>query len=91
MGSKIIQLDRRDFESSRCENEPRKSKSSHLGYFGIYIKKEFRNLRIGTHLISKIIEIARQIDFKIIQLSVFASNKRVIHIYEKFGFQEVGE
>lgn len=70
--------------------EPRKGKASHVGYFGIYIKKEFRNLGIGTRLISKIIEIARQKSVNIIQLCVFASNSRAIHVYKKFGFQEAG-
>jgi len=70
--------------------EPREGKASHVGYFGIYLKNEFRNLGIGTRLIRKIIEVARQKDFEIIQLYVFASNKKAIHIYKKFGFQEVG-
>lgn len=70
--------------------EPKEGKASHVGYFGIYLKKEFRNLGIGTRLIRKIIEVARQKNFEIIQLYVFASNKQAIHTYKKFGFQEVG-
>ena len=70
--------------------EPREGKASHVGYFGIYLKKEFRNLGIGTRLIRKIIEVARQKNFEIIQLYVFASNEQAIHTYKKFGFQEVG-
>lgn len=70
--------------------EPREGKASHVGYFGIYLKKEFRNLGIGTRLIRKIVEVARQKNLEIIQLYVFASNKQAIHTYKKFGFQEVG-
>jgi len=70
--------------------EPREGKASHVGYFGIYLKKEFRSLGIGTRLIRKIIEVARQKNLEIIQLYVFASNKQAIHIYKKFGFQEAG-
>ncbi len=70
--------------------EPREGKASHVGHFGIYLKKEFRNLGIGTRLIGKIIEVARQKNFETIQLYVFASNEQAIHTYKKFGFQEVG-
>jgi len=70
--------------------EPKQGKASHRAYFGIYLKKEFRNMGIGTRLISKIIEIARQMKFETIELTVFALNQRALHIYSKFGFQEVG-
>jgi len=45
---------------------------------------------IGTRLISKIIEIARQKKFETMELTVFALNQRALHLYRKFGFQEVG-
>jgi len=70
--------------------EPRQGKASHRAYFGIYIKKEFRNMGIGTRLINKIIEIARQKKIEIIELTVFALNQRALNVYSKFGFQEVG-
>jgi len=70
--------------------EPREGKASHVSYFGIYLRKEFRNLGIGTRLTRKIIELARQKKFEIIQLYVFASNKQAIHIYNKLGFKEAG-
>jgi len=70
--------------------EPREGKASHVGYFGIFMKKEFRNLGIGTRLTRKIIELAREKKFEIIQLYVFASNKQAIHVYKKLGFEEIG-
>jgi len=70
--------------------EPREGKASHVAYFGIYIKKDFRNQGIGTRLTRKIIELAYQKKFEIIQLYVFASNKQAIHIYKKLGFEEAG-
>ena len=70
--------------------EPREGKASHVGYFGIYLKKEFRSLGIGARLIRKIIEVARQKNFEMIQLYVFASNKQAIHVYKNLGFQEAG-
>ena len=40
--------------------EPRQGKASHVAYLGIYLKRQFRRLGIGTHLMKKITEIARQ-------------------------------
>jgi len=70
--------------------EPREGKASHVAYFGVFIKREFRNLGIGTRITRRIIELARQKKFEIIQLYVFASNKQAIHVYKKLGFEEVG-
>lgn len=70
--------------------EPREGKASHVAYFGVFLKKEFRNLGIGTLLTRKMMEIAREKGFEMMQLYVFASNPQAIHIYEKLGFRDVG-
>lgn len=70
--------------------EPKEGKASHVAYFGIFLKRELRNLGIGTRLTRKIIQLARQKRFEMIQLYVFASNKQAIHIYKKLGFEEAG-
>jgi ribosomal protein S18 acetylase RimI-like enzyme len=61
-----------------------------VAYFGIFLKKKFRDLGIGTCLTRRIMELARERRFEIMQLYVFASNRSAIHVYEKFGFREVG-
>jgi len=70
--------------------EPRRGKSYHVAYFGIYLQPQFRNMGIGTHLIKAIIEIARGKGLEMIELSVFSSNRRALELYQKFGFQEIG-
>jgi len=71
--------------------EPRRGKASHVAYVGIYLRKEFRNMGVGTRLMKAAIETARERDFEIIKLTVFASNYQAVHFYQKFGFQECGK
>jgi len=71
--------------------EPGRGKASHIATLGIYLRKEFRNIGIGTRLMKAIIQTARERNFEIIKLKVFASNKRAIRLYKKFGFQECGK
>jgi len=70
--------------------EPGPGKASHVAYFGIYLKRQFRIMGIGTRLIKRIIEIARQKGFEMIKLTVFSSNRQAFRLYQKFGFQEAG-
>jgi len=70
--------------------EPRGGKASHVGFFIIYLKRGFRNLGIGTRLINRIIDVARQKNFEIIELYALASNKQAIRLYKRFGFREAG-
>lgn len=70
--------------------EPKVGKESHVVTYGVSIKKEFRNMGIGTRLTKALIEVARQRGFEIMELAVYGSNKRAFHIYKKCGFQEVG-
>jgi len=70
--------------------EPKRGKESHIAVFGIYLKQQFRNMGIGTRLVQRIIEIARSKGFEIMELNVFSSNQRALHLYSKFGFEEVG-
>lgn len=64
--------------------------TSHLGFLGIGILKEFRNLGIGQKAISKTMDIARRKikNLKVLQVNVSEKNKRAIHVYEKLGFRE---
>lgn len=71
--------------------EPKIGKFAHTAVFGIFIEDGFRNIGMGTHLINAMIEIARQREFEILELSVFGSNKRAHHVYKKCGFEEVGK
>ncbi|MFQ6074205.1 MAG: GNAT family N-acetyltransferase [Candidatus Bathyarchaeia archaeon] len=70
--------------------EPGPGKASHVAYFGIYLKRQFRNMGIGTRLIKRITEIAQRKGFEMIKLTVFQTNQQAFRLYKKFGFREVG-
>lgn len=73
-----------------------------VGYCGLYVvldegqitniavKKEFRNRRIGTALLMKIMEYARVQGAYNFSLDVRVSNESAVHLYEKIGFKSVG-
>jgi RimJ/RimL family protein N-acetyltransferase len=67
-----------------------KGTEARSGTVGIVIKKGFRGLGIGTRMMRTILEVARNRGFRVVVLSVFATNKRAIHVYEKVGFVECG-
>ena len=69
--------------------EPGRGKASHRAILGIYLQKEFRNMGIGTRLMKTALETARERNFEIIWLMVFASNQRAIRLYKKLGFREL--
>ena len=63
---------------------------SHVGDLGILIKSGYRDVGIGTEMMKSLIDQARRMGLKILTLTVFATNKRAIHVYKKVGFKEVG-
>jgi len=64
--------------------------SRHVGGVGIGIKKGYRDIGIGTEMLRTLIAQAKKVDLKMLTLSVFSTNKRAIHVYEKVGFKETG-
>ena len=64
--------------------------SSHVGYFGIGLAPDWRDLGIGTLLMRAVIAEAERYltGMRMIQLDVFADNERGIHLYRKLGFTE---
>jgi RimJ/RimL family protein N-acetyltransferase len=62
----------------------------HVGALGIVIKKGFRDLGIGTEIMHALVEQGQAWKLKVLTLSLFASNKRAFHVYEKVGFIETG-
>jgi RimJ/RimL family protein N-acetyltransferase len=62
----------------------------HVGVIGIVIKKGFRDLGIGTRMMQTLVDEAKKKALKVLTLSVFASNERAIHVYEKIGFVQTG-
>ncbi|MGA2238436.1 MAG: GNAT family protein [Candidatus Bathyarchaeia archaeon] len=62
----------------------------HVGMLGIVIGNGYRDLRIGTEIMKSLIEQARAVGLKLLTLSVYATNERARHVYQKLGFVETG-
>ncbi len=56
----------------------------------IYIHQDFQNLGLGTLMMRKAIEVAKERGFHRIGLTVVADNLRAIKVYEKVGFKKEG-
>lgn len=69
---------------------PHTNKRAHVAEFGVYIRDGYRNLGLGTKLTSTFIEIAKRHGIEILQVSVYVTNKRAIHVYKKCGYKECG-
>ena len=67
-----------------------KGYSSHVGGLGIAIREGNRDVGIGTEMLRTLIVQAEKMGLKMVVLSVFSSNERAIHMYEKVGFKETG-
>ena len=64
--------------------------SEHVGEIGIAIKASYRDVGIGSEMLRTLIAHGREIGLKVLRLSVFSSNQRAKHVYEKVGFKETG-
>jgi RimJ/RimL family protein N-acetyltransferase len=56
----------------------------------IYIHQDFQNLGLGTLMMRKAIELAKDRGFHRLGLTVVADNHRAIKVYEKVGFKKEG-
>ena len=58
----------------------------HCGSLGMGVQRDFRGRGIGTRLIERTIDKAKEMGLERIELDVFASNRPAIKLYEKLGF-----
>ena len=63
---------------------------SHRGDLSIAVVKEYWKQGIGSQLMSKILDFAKENSFEIIDLQVRSDNWRAIHLYERYGFKKIG-
>lgn len=66
-------------------------KRSHVAEYGIFLREGYRNLGLGTTLTKLFVKIAEEHGFEILQLSVYATNKRAMRVYKKCGYKECGK
>ena len=62
----------------------------HRAVFSISVRKEYWNQGIGTEMIKRIVEQAKKMKLRIIELEVITDNGRGIHLYHKMGFADIG-
>ena len=62
----------------------------HRAKFSISVRKEYWNQGIGTEMIKRIVEQAKKMKLRILELEVIADNVRAIHLYHKMGFTDIG-
>ena len=64
---------------------------AHRGKFGISVRKSHWNMGIGTELLGRILNFAKNTaKAEIISLEVRSDNKNAIRLYSKFGFEKIG-
>jgi len=56
----------------------------------IYIHQDFQNVGLGTAMMRRAVEIAREAGFHRLGLTVVADNHKAIKVYEKVGFKIEG-
>ncbi|HEV8604024.1 MAG TPA: GNAT family N-acetyltransferase [Tepidisphaeraceae bacterium] len=73
---------------------------AHIGVFAVgeigriddvYVAKSHRRQGIGSLMLSRVLEISARSLFKHVLLSVLPSNTAAIDLYQKFGFQKIGQ
>jgi RimJ/RimL family protein N-acetyltransferase len=69
---------------------PLRGFEKHVGVLGIIIKDGFRDVGIGTEMMKTLVEQAYKMGLRVLTLTVFATNKRAIHVYERVGFVQTG-
>ena len=64
---------------------------AHRATLGISVQKDYWNQGVGSRLISAAIDFAKHSGITVIHLDVRSDNKAARHLYEKFGFEVIGE
>lgn len=55
----------------------------------LYVRPKFRGKKIGSHLVQKIIDDAKDIGYSYMLLDTLPFLESALHIYKKFGFYEI--
>lgn len=58
--------------------------------FSVYIEREWRGKGVGSRLLARLVELARELGYHKLVLSAFPWNEGGMALYRKFGFRTVG-
>ena len=64
------------------------SKSAFFGELGICVRGKYQGKDIGSKLMQRLVDLARNQQIKRIYLTVLKDNIKAIHLYQKYGFRE---
>jgi RimJ/RimL family protein N-acetyltransferase len=62
----------------------------HVGELGISVIEPYRDISIGTELLTLLIEEAKTLGLNVLMLEMYAHNERARHVYTNVGFQQTG-
>ena len=62
----------------------------HRAKLAISVRKDYWNQGIGTEMLKRIIEQAKEMKIRVIELEVISDNARGINLYHKMGFVDIG-
>jgi len=72
--------------------EMKDHRQSHVGEFGISVRKGYRGIGLGKYLMKTTLKLAKKrLKPKIVRLWVFENNKIAQNLYKKFGFKKVAK
>jgi len=69
---------------------PKPERTKHVGELAIFLLKDYRGLGIGSIMMETLLDLAKNMNLKIIRLETFGNNEIAMNFYKKFGFKEVG-
>ena len=62
----------------------------HRGDVAVAVARDWWNCGVGSRFMSALIDFARSHQITVLDLQVRSDNHAAIHLYEKFGFQQIG-
>ncbi|MBI3029832.1 MAG: N-acetyltransferase [Candidatus Rokubacteria bacterium] len=68
---------------------PRKA-YDHVADFSVYVEREWRGKGVGSRLLARLVELAREVGYHKLVLSAFPWNAGGMALYQKLGFRTVG-
>lgn len=89
-GVMIIAEDKDEVIGSLTAERKRHPQLKHACEFGIGVLESYRNKGVGTRLIERLFDWAKECGINRIELSVFGNNEEAIRLYERIGFMGEG-